>query len=56
MAYLIEKTDKEFTKDGKILVRYKFKNSKKENLNWMTSAQYENLKDVELIEYCEIVE
>ena len=41
--------------DKKILVRYKFKGLKKATKKWMTVSQYENLKVVPSIEYCEIV-
>lgn len=39
----------------KVLVRYKFKNERKEHQEWMTMFQYNNLKEINMIEYCEII-
>ena len=39
----------------KVLVRYKFKNERKEHQEWMSYYQYNNLKQINMIKYCEII-
>lgn len=39
----------------KVLVRFKFKGENNEYQEWMTLFQYDNLKLVKIIEYCEII-
>ena len=40
----------------KILVRFKFKGEKDEYHVKLTCRQYDNLKEVESLEFCEVVE
>ena len=39
----------------KMLVQFKFKNTDKENQEWLTETQYKNLKSLPLIEHCKII-
>lgn len=39
----------------KVLVRYKFKGEKNERQEFMSYYQYNNLKQISMIKYCEIV-
>lgn len=39
----------------KVLVRFKLKGEKNEQQEWMTIFQYNNLKQINMIKYCEII-
>lgn len=43
------------TNNEMIFVRFKLKTQNKEHKMWFTKQQYENLKELESIEYCEII-
>ena len=42
--------------EKKVLVKFKFKDKNEIYEKRLTHAQYENLKKIELIDYCEIIE
>ena len=43
------------TNNKMIFVRFKLKTQNNEHKMWFTKQQYENLKELESIEYCEII-
>ena len=42
-------------KDNRVTVRYKFKNSDEVHVVLVTWNQFENLKEINIIEYCELI-
>ena len=42
-------------KDNRINVRYKFKNNDEVHVVLVTWSQFENLKEISVIEYCELI-
>lgn len=42
--------------EKKILVEFKFKDNSEVYKKWLTRVQYENLKKIELIDFCKIIE
>ncbi|KEQ55900.1 hypothetical protein AAA799E16_01551 [Marine Group I thaumarchaeote SCGC AAA799-E16] len=50
-----DQNEKDNYNNKEVLVRFKFKDEKKSHQEWMSYFQYQNLKQVNIIEYCEIV-
>ena len=41
--------------NNNVSVRYKFKNKEKIHVAMITRNQFENLKEIDMIEYCEVI-